>query len=278
LSSTGQANCRSTKDGSPERKHSDLLLNDVIKHVLQQDEFGYHVKRGDEDADPGMIGDRMICDIVRSKLVVADLTDQNPNVFYELGIRHATEEPTILIAKMATVLPFDNVTHRIIFVDLTDWDSIKKARSSLAESARAIKKPDYKVSNPITQANTSFKMRHSEDPRDQMFGQILERLAAIESRFLGTTAKARTEGLTPAEILGRKIGSELRVGKDAEAVETCTNHLDFNRVQAVEFIELLRQNKFDQAAEKLAIASPMPDNVLNSVIDGIVAAMHLPPR
>jgi hypothetical protein len=178
------------KDGSLERKHSDLLLNAVIKHVLQQDEFGYHVKRADEDADPGMIGDRMISDIIHSELVVADLTELNPNAFYELGIRHATEKPTIHIAKAGTALPFDNVTHRTIFVDLGDWHSIEQARNRLAESARAIKAPDYKVSNPITQANASFKMRQSEDPRDRVLAEMQERMAVIESRF-STTAKAR---------------------------------------------------------------------------------------
>jgi len=41
------------KDGSVERKHADLLLNAVIKHVLEGEEFGYRVKRADEDSDPG---------------------------------------------------------------------------------------------------------------------------------------------------------------------------------------------------------------------------------
>src|SRR5438105_4668276 len=100
------------KDGSPERKHSDLLLNAVIKQVLQKTEFGYVVKRADEDADPGMIGDRVISDIINAELVVADLTDLNPNAFYELGIRHSTEKPAIHVAKAGTGLPFDNVAHR----------------------------------------------------------------------------------------------------------------------------------------------------------------------
>ena len=63
------------KDGGPERKHADLLLHSVIKHVLEAGEFGYRVKRADEDADPGMIGDRVISDIIHADLVVADLTD-----------------------------------------------------------------------------------------------------------------------------------------------------------------------------------------------------------
>jgi len=135
------------KEGSPERKHADLLLNSVIKQVLEADGFGYKVKRADEDADPGMIGDSMISDIIHADLVVVDLTDLNPNAFYELGIRHSTEKPTIHIARAGTILPFDNAAHRTIFVDLGDWHSTEAGRSYLAAFARAIKEPGYKVSN-----------------------------------------------------------------------------------------------------------------------------------
>jgi hypothetical protein len=72
------------KDGGPERRHADLLLHSVIKHVLESEEFGYRVKRADEDADPGMIGDRVISDIIHADLVVADLTDLNPTRFMSL--------------------------------------------------------------------------------------------------------------------------------------------------------------------------------------------------
>jgi hypothetical protein len=41
-----------------------LLLNAVIKQVLQHSDLGYIVKRADEDADPGMIGDRVVTDII----------------------------------------------------------------------------------------------------------------------------------------------------------------------------------------------------------------------
>jgi hypothetical protein len=171
------------KDGSSERKHADLLLHAVIKEVLGGQEFGYRVKRADEDADPGMIGDRMISDIAHAELVVVDLTDLNPNAFYELGIRHSTLLPTIHIAKSGTPLPFDNVAHRTIFVDLTDWRSIEDGRASLAKFARAIKDPEYRVSNPITQANASFQMRESADPRDRVIAELQERIGALELRL-----------------------------------------------------------------------------------------------
>jgi hypothetical protein len=127
-----------------------------------------------------MIGDRVITDITHAELVVAGLTDLNPNALYELGIRHSTEKPTIHVARSATQLPFDNVSHRTIFIDLTDWQSIVRGREHLAASARAIKEADYQVSNPITQANASFKMRQSADPRDRIISELQERIAAVE--------------------------------------------------------------------------------------------------
>ena len=74
------------KDFSPERKHSDLLLHAVIKQVLEAQGFDYQVKRADDDAKPGMIGDGVISDIVHADLVVADLTDLNPNAAQLLGV------------------------------------------------------------------------------------------------------------------------------------------------------------------------------------------------
>jgi hypothetical protein len=65
-----------------------------------------------------MIGDRVISDIINAELVVADLTELNQNAFYELGIRHSTEKPTIHVARAETTLPFDTVSHSTIFVDL----------------------------------------------------------------------------------------------------------------------------------------------------------------
>jgi hypothetical protein len=170
------------KDASPERKHADLLLHTGIKEILEAKGFGYKVKRADEDTDPGMIGDRVISDLIHAELVVADLSDLNPNAFYELGIRHSTEKPTIHIARSGTPLPFDNVTHRTIFIDLTDWHSIQRGRAQLAGSARAIRDPEFQVSNPITQANASFKMRESADPRDRVIAQLQERVSLLEQR------------------------------------------------------------------------------------------------
>src|SRR2546425_8791263 len=49
----------------------------------------------------------IIKDIVISPIVVADLTDANPNVYWELGVRQSFRHGTITIAEEGTHLPFD---------------------------------------------------------------------------------------------------------------------------------------------------------------------------
>ena len=57
----------------------------------------------------------MIQHIYNADLVIADLTDLNPNVFYELGVRHALRNGTILVAIEGTKLPFDVGDLRAVF-------------------------------------------------------------------------------------------------------------------------------------------------------------------
>jgi nucleoside 2-deoxyribosyltransferase len=55
--------------------------------------------------------------VVDSKIVVAEITPANQNVFYELGYAHALGKPTILLAEPGKQLPFDISGHRVLFYE-----------------------------------------------------------------------------------------------------------------------------------------------------------------
>ena len=82
-------------------------------------ELGFDVRRADEIYGPGLI----IADIERqisaSAIVIADITPENPNVYWEVGYAHAVRKPTILIAERGTELPFDVSPFRTLFYDNT---------------------------------------------------------------------------------------------------------------------------------------------------------------
>jgi hypothetical protein len=141
----------------------------------------YEVARSDEIDDPGMITDRMIHDILNADLVIADLTFLNPNAFYELGIRHAREKPVVHFASSETKLPFDAMTHRAVIQDIRSWEGTERARVQIRAQARATEADDYRVSNPITQANASFRMRESADPMERVVADLQARLELLEA-------------------------------------------------------------------------------------------------
>ena len=91
--------------GSPERTAADWLLIEVIRRVLEGDEFKYRVVRADQLPEPGMITDQVITLASDAELVIADLTGHNANAFYELAIRHMGERPVIHMAKHGEAIP-----------------------------------------------------------------------------------------------------------------------------------------------------------------------------
>jgi hypothetical protein len=63
---------------------------------------------------------QIITDLVKSDIVVADLTDKNPNVLWELGVRQSFKSGTVTIAEKGTILPFDVYSKSTRFYDLKD--------------------------------------------------------------------------------------------------------------------------------------------------------------
>ncbi len=113
---------------SPERKRADQILNHVIDPIVS--EFGYKTDRSDKIDKPGIITSQIINHIINDSLVVADLTGHNPNVFYELAVRHAIKKPVIQMIKKGERMPFDVRQARTIEIDHQDLDSVDEAKKS----------------------------------------------------------------------------------------------------------------------------------------------------
>jgi hypothetical protein len=100
-------------DGSLTRKWSDFLFGKVIEPVLRDD---FVVQRTIDRPEPGQISERIERDLQSARVVIADLTDANPNVYFELGFRHALERPFIHLARAGTELPFDITDFEVVWI------------------------------------------------------------------------------------------------------------------------------------------------------------------
>lgn len=95
----------------------------------------YDAKRADTTGRLGLIDKVYIEWLLKADVVVADLTFANPNVYYELGIRHAlSARGAVLIAQKGTVLPFDLRNQAILHYDLWDASSFVEFQQSFREA------------------------------------------------------------------------------------------------------------------------------------------------
>lgn len=83
-------------------------------------DFGLSCVRADERNAPISINDSILTLIESSRIVIADLSDSNLNVYYEMGLAHARGRIVIPIASRDTSLPFDIAHVRTIFFDKSD--------------------------------------------------------------------------------------------------------------------------------------------------------------
>jgi hypothetical protein len=123
----------------PFREPFDSLYSDVIQPVAERS-HDVVVERADEIKGPGVILDDIQRKIERSDLVVAEISESNPNVFYELGYAHALRKPTILLVRRdySDNLPFDVRGFRVIMYHDTIAGK-KDVESELEQYLDAIK-------------------------------------------------------------------------------------------------------------------------------------------
>ena len=107
----------------------------IIRPTVEQ--AGDTCVRADDFFSPGVIMDDVLKRISEADYLIADLTHRNPNVFYELGIAHATKKDVLLITQEINDIPFDLAHQRVISYS----DSVSGAenlRTSLIRTINSI--------------------------------------------------------------------------------------------------------------------------------------------
>lgn len=139
--------------------------------------------RADHISRTGEINEQIFRHLRDSHVVIADMTGANPNVMYELGLRHTTGKLTIQIGEKGK-LPFDVSTIRTILFKRTEAGLISAKRSLIASLAEGLERG----SDPVTATRVWLEIPGTEtvssdasgsDSSDEPLG-FLEQLADME--------------------------------------------------------------------------------------------------
>lgn len=168
------------------RRSTDGLINTVIRPLLEKDfEFETIVAAHEINAS-GSINNQIMKKILFDDLVIANLTGVNPNVMYEVAVRHATLKPIIHICEVGTKLPFDIIDQRTIFYK-NDMLGVKELREDLTLMITQALKEEQFLDNPIYNASQSkvFIDSISENPEKNFEKYLLKRFESLESKISG---------------------------------------------------------------------------------------------
>lgn len=140
------------EDDSEQRKHANMILKSVIEPVVA--ELGLKALRADQIDRAGLITKQIFECLAHARICVADLSFNNPNAFYELGVRHMCKLPTVQMIRKGDRIPFDVAQGRTIKIDMTDvysvMESVESAKRELRQHLKAALASDYKgEDNPI---------------------------------------------------------------------------------------------------------------------------------
>ncbi len=195
------------EEDSDIRKRSDQVLKHIITGPVEQ--LGYEVVRADKIAEPGIITHQIIQHIVDADLVVADLTDRNPNVFYELALRHAIRKPLVQLIKKDELIPFDIAATRIIKFDLQNPDSVEASKNEITAQVKSLESGTKDFENPISVSLDLKVLKESGKPEERSLADIIEAISdlriAVTSGEKGFSSKMAKEFQMMMEELTSKI-------------------------------------------------------------------------
>lgn len=179
------------------KKKFDGVYKGIIVPAVQ--EAGYEAIREDIAATPGSIPKSIVKKLAESEMVIADLSGINPNVFYELGIRHVlSKSGTILIINKGETIPFDNASHRVIQYtnELADLDEIhQQIVTAIINRENNIDNADNIVHDTFPQLPIDYKKFFDKNAQDSKIQELQANVSKLTQENKRLKSTLTTQGI-----------------------------------------------------------------------------------
>ena len=143
----------------------DMVYDYLIKNTVES--LNISCVRCDEIDQAGWIHSKMFEHICNSNIAIVDITSLNPNVFYELGVRHVlADSVTILLRRKGTKIPFNIQGFKVIEYDPEDMQNVEATKKKIGEFIK-----------------NGIKFKRKDSP----VHEILDLRIGIEANHLNTT-------------------------------------------------------------------------------------------
>lgn len=179
---------------SETRRMADGVIGSALRPILEQ--RGFKVITPHQMSNPGAIDRVVIQQILECELVIANLTGLNPNVMYELAVRHSFGKPVVCIAESLTNLPFDIHSQRVLFYT-NDMRGVEELQSALPEyiDSAMIESPLNPIVNTKTDLSVSDNATDAQKAILSKLNVLLDSMAIKTPEPKNTYRKVRANGM-----------------------------------------------------------------------------------
>ncbi len=228
--------CPISDEGSETRIRSDKLMKYLIEPVCKELDFA--PIRIDQVAHNNSITEEIFKYLNGAELVISDITEHNPNCFYESGYRAALRKPIIFIKNKDVKIPFDIANTRIYDYEL-DVEAADNFRKSLIETIRFLnftdsannknsEKNESDVLNKILQLllNIDGKVENlSKENRNSNtnLGALTQLITLLTKNISSMQNRAKSEDEIMLEFATKAIQNPDGIAKLAELIKTTEN-------------------------------------------------------
>ena len=127
---------------------------------------------------PGVISAQVFKRLWEDDLVIADLSGGNPNVFYELAIRHLRKLPCIQMIHREDKLPFDVATGRTISFGF-EVEEVESSKRELDAMIKAAEETPASFNTELSVAMDLMQLESSGSPLEKVVTEILSNLQIL---------------------------------------------------------------------------------------------------
>jgi len=169
--------CPLGKENTEIREESELVMELVIRPAAEL--CGYDARRSIDLNIPATLTNIIISKVMNAPILIADLTGGNPNVLYELAIRHASNKPAIQIIREGDEIPFDVNDQNTIEYAIRSKKKRAEAITKIIEHIKSVEN-DPSINNPITIAATFEALNKSGNPVEKGYAEIMNKLEELK--------------------------------------------------------------------------------------------------
>ena len=181
----------------------------------------------DEIQAPGIILEDIQRQIAASHAVIAEISTRNPNVFYEVGVRHAVRPySTVLIGANVQRTPFDLAPDRVLPYTLDAAGRPASVRDERAAVVRALRHArEATIDSPVFQLIDDLPTPQIDRLKTDVFRERAQYSVDLKRR-LADARERGVEALRAEEAaLGRLLADRLtkmgiRVGESGNATQS----------------------------------------------------------